>query len=397
LISETPITTSYDFIAPARIVFGWGRWTEIGPLAAQLGRRAFLVMGSRTLRASGVVDQLRELLQRHHVELVELANISDEPQVADVDRAVQSLIAQEVRPGDLVIGLGGGSALDLAKAVAALATNRAGATVRDYLEGVGRGCQIVEAPLPMLALPTTAGTGSEATKNAVISSYEPPFKKSLRSDGMMPRAVIIDPQWAVTVPPAITAQTGMDAITQLIESYISRKARPIPQDLAVGGLRLAMRYLPEAVENGQSRPAREAMAQAALLSGLALANSGLGMAHGVAAALGVHFRMPHGLACAIMLPVALRTNLPVCRTQLGELAQAVGIGMHLSCDGAAEALIERIESIGQQVGVPRRLSDVGVRRGAIADLVRDSRGNSMDGNPRTLSDQELADILETLL
>ncbi|MBI3837017.1 MAG: iron-containing alcohol dehydrogenase, partial [Planctomycetia bacterium] len=159
------------------------------------------------------------------------------------------------------------------------------------------------------------------------------------------------------------------------------------------GLRLATGALVEAVENGQSRPAREAMAQAALLSGMALANSGLGMAHGVAAALGVHVRAAHGLACALMLPIALAVNRPVCERQMAELARAAGLTLAQSDTAAADTLMETIEQICQRVHVPRRLSELGVSERHIPDLVRDSRGNSMDGNPRPLSDRELSRIL----
>lgn len=388
---------SYDFLAPQRIVFGWGRWPEVGPLAAGLGTRAFLVTGSRSLAASGFIAELHKVLAAAGVEAVELAAIHREPEVEDVDRVAEALREAAAGSGDLVLAVGGGSALDLGKAAAALATNTSGASVRDYLEGVGSGLTITQPPLPCIALPTTAGTGSEATKNAVISSYDPPFKKSLRADGMLPRIVLVDPELSVTVPPAITAQTGMDAITQLIESYISRKSRPIPQALAAGGLRLALPGIVEAVENGSSRPAREAMAQAALLSGMALANSGLGMAHGVAAALGVHFRVAHGAACAMMLGVALRVNRPVCERQLAELARAAGLSNSDANAQAADALLDKIAEIGERIGVPTRLSALGVTREALPALVRDSRGNSMDGNPRTLSDEELHRILEELL
>jgi alcohol dehydrogenase class IV len=389
--------TSYDFLAPQRIVFGWGRWPEVGPLAATLGKRAFLVTGSRSLAASGFVEELRQVLAVAGVEAIELAAIHREPEVDDIDRVARVLREATTGAGDLVLAVGGGSALDLGKAAAALATNTDGASVRDYLEGVGSGLQITEPPLPCIALPTTAGTGSEATKNAVISSYDPPFKKSLRADGMLPRIVLVDPKLSLTVPPAITAQTGMDAITQLIESYISRKARPIPQALAANGLRLALPAIVEAVENGSSRPAREAMAQAALLSGMALANSGLGLAHGVAAALGVHFRIAHGAACAMMLGVALRVNRPVCERQLAELARAAGLRSSQSNGEAADALLDRIAEISERIGVPTRLSALGVTREALPGLVRDARGNSMDGNPRTLSDEELHRILEEQL
>src|SRR5262245_20784455 len=209
----------YDFLAPGRIVFGWGRLVEVGSLAAGLGKRAFIVCGSRSLVRSGALAQLEGHLRKAGVEPRTLETLTREPRIEDVDRTVASLPAPAA--GDLIVGLGGGSALDLAKAVAAMATNRRSPTVRDYLEGVGSGLSLENDPLPVLAIPTTAGTGSEATKNAVISSDDPPFKKSLRSDRMVPRAVLVDPQLTASAPPPVTAHSGMDALTQLIESYLS--------------------------------------------------------------------------------------------------------------------------------------------------------------------------------
>ncbi len=389
---------SYDFLAPARIVFGWDRFGELGSLAATIGRRAFVVLGSRTLAAAGLEDRLRETMAAAGVEVVPVVTISHEPEVTDVDTTVERLRSMRPDQRDLVVAVGGGSAIDLAKATAAMATNAEGASVRDYLEGVGRGLQLKERPLPLIAVPTTAGTGSEATKNAVISSYDPPFKKSLRDNAMIPRVVLVDPALSVSVSPEVTAHTGMDAITQLIESYISARARPLPRALAVEGLRLALGAIEEAVRDGNSRPAREAMAQAALLSGLALANSGLGMAHGVAAALGVHLRVPHGLACAVMLPVALQVNRPACEAVLAGLSrQTATASAGARDDEAAEALVDRVVGICQRIGIPNRLSALGVRSAMIADLVRDSRGNSMRGNPRELSDEQLTEILEANL
>ncbi len=312
-----PGELNYDFLAPRHIVFGWGRRRELAKLALGLGRRTFVVLGSRTLAAGDVWVELRDSLQNAGIEVIVAATISHEPLVADVDQLTAALTAQHAGPGDWLLALGGGSAIDLAKAAAALATNRHSPTVKDYLEGVGRGLQLAHPPLPMVAMPTTAGTGSEATKNAVISSYDPPFKKSLRSNEMLPRIVLIDPELSVTVPPETTSWTGMDAITQLIESYVCRNARPIPQALCVDGLRRAWPALPLAVRDGHAREAREAMSQAALLSGLALANSGLGLAHGVAAALGSVARVTHGLACAVMLPVALHSQSRTCMRQPG--------------------------------------------------------------------------------
>jgi alcohol dehydrogenase class IV len=386
---------AYDFSAPGRITFGWGRRSEVGVLARPLGKRALIVCGSRTLIAAGIVEELRQHLARAGVSSELAAGINREPTVEDVDAATDRLLEANAAPGDLVLAIGGGSAIDLAKAVAALVTNRQGTTVLDYLEGVGSGLTIEHAPLPVLAMPTTAGAGSEATKNAVISSYDPPFKKSLRSERMVPRAVLVDPELTVTTPAPVTAHTGLDAITQLIESYISRRSRPIPRAIARDALAGAVPALLEAVADGRNRAARETMAHAALLSGMALANSGLGLAHGVAAALGTHCRVPHGLACAVMLPVAMRVNLATSAERLAELAPAItGRADWSSSETAADAAVERISQLCAELQVPRGLSQLGVRREQLSTLAPASRGNSMDGNPRELSDEELIRMLE---
>ena len=387
----------YDFFAPNKIVFGWGRRKELGRLAAGLGKRAFLVSGSRTLEKTGGLYDIRHQLKSAGIELVELATISREPEVSDVDDATSRLLEHQPAAGDFVLGVGGGSAIDLAKAASAMATNRQGESVQDFLEGVGKGLQIEIEPLPLLVMPTTAGTGSEATKNAVISSYDPHFKKSLRSPMMVPNVVLVDPELTVSVPPDVTAHTGMDAITQLIESYLSRRSRPIPRALCLAGLENAVPALVEAVKEGGNRSARETLSHAALLSGMALANSGLGMAHGVAAALGVHCKVPHGLACAVMLPTAIEINADCCLDRLPALAQALTGKAVTDPKEAGRVCLERIEMLAQQVGIPRRLSEIGVTREQIPDLVQSSRGNSMSANPVELEDDELQAILEEML
>jgi alcohol dehydrogenase class IV len=388
----------YDFLAPRQIVFGWGRRRELGTLARTLGRRAFLVCGLPPSLADGAVREISDALTTEGIRVVVAQPIAHEPEVGDVDDLAASVRRQKAAPGDFMLAVGGGAAVDLAKAVAAMATNHESPTVQDYLEGVGRGLELLSDPLPVLAMPTTAGTGAEATKNAVISSYDPPFKKSLRDVRLMPQIALVDPELTVSVPPKVTAASGMDAITQLIESFISRKAQPIPQALCMQGLKLAVPALPEAVEDGSSRPAREKMAHAALLSGMALANSGLGMAHGVAPALGTHCRVPHGVACAVLLPVALRVNREVRQHELSRLAHLLfGRGPSTPPEEAVDVLIREIEALCDRVGVPRRLSELGVRAEQIPALVRDSRGSSMSGNPRELTDQDITTFLEEIL
>lgn len=388
----------YDFLAPQRIIFGWGRRCEVGRLGRTLGGRAFIVGGLPPSIAEGVTGEIADALRAEGVEAVPAQTIDHEPEVEDVDRVAAQVREQNVAPGDFMLAVGGGSAIDLAKAVAAMATNSESSTVKDYLENVGRDLKIQQPPLPVLAMPTTAGTGAEATKNAVISSYDPPLKKSLRNQQLVPRIALVDPELTVSLPPAVTAASGMDAITQLIESYISLGAQPIPQALCIQGLRLAVGAIARAVEDGTSRSAREKMAHAALLSGMALANSGLGMAHGVAPALGIHCRVPHGVACAVMLPVALRVNRDVCQPELARIARWLfGQSPSTSAKTAVDVLIKEIGALCDRVGVPRRLSEVGVKARHIPDLVKSSRGSSMSGNPRELSDEELTEILEDVL
>ncbi len=388
---------NYDFLSPARIVFGWGRRHEVGPLAATLGRRALLVVGSRTLEASGAWADILASLRAANMQPTVVARISREPEVEDVDRVSAELASSGTGAGDILLAVGGGSAIDLAKAVAAMTTNRQSTTVKDYLEGVGRGLKLISPPLPLLAMPTTSGAGSEATKNAVISCYQPAFKKSLRDNRLIPAAVLIDPELTVSVPANVTAWTGMDAITQLIESYVSRKSNAMTQGLCLAGLQLAVPAIAQAVRDGSSRPAREAMAQAALLSGMALANSGLGLAHGVAAALGVTCRVPHGLACAVLLPTAMRVNRELRPIEFAALGETIAGRSFSSNTAAADAAVEQIEALCGTVNIPRRLSDLGVRREQLPELVRGSRGNSMSGNPRELTDEVLGQLLEELL
>ncbi len=387
---------SYEWLAPRHVVFGWGRRREIGALARKLGNRVFMVIGSRTLEANGELDAIRNDLTVNGPTVVDVGTMQREPQASDVDQCVTEVAKHQPGEGDIVLGVGGGSAIDLAKAVAALAVQREGASVVDYLEGVGRGLKLDKKPLPMIAIPTTAGTGSEATKNAVISSYDPPFKKSLRSADMIPRLVIVDPELTVHCPPHVTAHSGMDAITQLIESYLSCRATPMADTLALAGLEGVAEALPMAFDDGHARAARERMSQAALLSGLALANSGLGMAHGVAAALGAICQVPHGLACAVMLPCALRVNSEVVPDRVAKVGEQLA-GRAMSQSQAIATALDMVDRLLNRFSIPKQLRELGVRTEHLEPLVRASHGNSLSGNPKELCDDELRSILEAML
>ena len=388
----------FDLLSPRKVLFGWGCGGRVGTVAASMGTRALLVCNSRTLAANGVIDSLESLIKDAGVSVVRIQMPSREPLVEDVVQLVAEATSQGIgRDGDIVVGIGGGAALDLAKAAAALTPQAERHSVVDYLEGVGRGLKLIAPPLPILAIPTTAGTGSEATKNAVISSHDPKFKKSLRDERLVPTCVVIDPNFTVCTPPTVTAHSGMDALTQLIESYLSKRANPLTRAMCLEGLRVGVSALPMAVENGKDQKARIEMAYAAYLSGVALANSGLGMAHGVAAALGVHANVPHGLACAVMLPAALRTNADVCGAEMDTLAEVITGENYHSTEAASEAVIDWSEQLADRIGIPRRLGELGVKPEQLDAIVSSSRGNSMNGNPKELSDAELKAILEAML
>jgi alcohol dehydrogenase class IV len=387
---------SYNLIFPHKIIFGVGCRREIGILAKPLGDRAVLIIGSRTLEKLGFIRQLITDLETSGISILSTETISHEPETTDVDRTVERL-RNSLLPHDFVLAIGGGAALDLGKSVAALLPQTQDALVRDYLEGVGCGLKLEVAPLPFIAVPTTAGTGAEATKNAVISSYEPPFKKSLRDDRMMPCFVLIDPELSLPCPAKITAESGMDAVTQLFESYVSRRHQPVTDALIEQGLPLAFDALPKLVRQPDDLESRSKMAHAALLSGIALANAGLGMAHGIAPALGVHCRIPHGAACALMLPSALRTNAEMCSDRYAKLARLLlRIDSTISNDIATEKLINRVEELCDLLGVPRRLSDLGIDSSIIPELAKDAKGASMSGNPKELSTEDVAAILRNI-
>ena len=290
---------TFEFATAGRILFGSGTLAQAAPAAAGLGRRALVVIDRES-------EQAQTLLKSLHQEGVgtELYTFSGEPTVVAACEAAQRARAAKC---DLVIGFGGGSAMDLAKAAAALMTNPGDPF--DYLEVIGKGLPLTERPAPCIAIPTTAGTGAEVTKNAVLASPEHRVKVSMRHPLMMPVLAIVDPECTISMPPAVTAATGLDALTQLLESFISKKANPMTDGFCREGLPRAVRSLRRAFENGSDIKAREEMALASLFGGLALANAGLGAVHGFAAPIGGMFDAPHGMVCAALLPHVMKANL----------------------------------------------------------------------------------------
>ncbi|MFN9268757.1 MAG: iron-containing alcohol dehydrogenase [Planctomycetaceae bacterium] len=394
MVLSGEVEVNFELTFPRQVVFGSGRVAELGGLIAAFAQRAFVLTGSRALERTGQLGRILERLTEAGVVAVVIDCQTREPQVEDVNRCAERIAGHGPGAGDCLLAVGGGSAIDLAKGVAARLAHPEAGDIVEFLEGVGTGRRLTRETLPLVAVPTTAGTGAEATRNAVLSSLSPPFKKSLRSEKLLPRLVVVDPELTLWLPATVTATTGLDAITQLVESYVSCRATPITRSLVATGLPGAVPALSRAYREPGHLPSRETLARAALLSGMALANSGLGLAHGVAAALGIEAGVPHGLACAVLLPVAMRFNRPHRPEDFAQLGEWLSGRGHESPSAAAEAGVQAVESLLSELGIPRRLRELGVARERLPELARQSRGNSLSGNPVPVEPDVLLRVLE---
>ena len=382
----------FEFATAGRIVFGPGRLREVGPAAREFGRHAFLVTGRDPARA----QRLPGLLAAENISFTSFA-LAGEP----TTDAVTAAAAQARAAGcDFVIVFGGGSAIDAAKAVAALLTNPG--DLLDYLEVVGRAQPLVRLAAPCVAIPTTAGTGAEVTRNAVLASPAHCFKASLRSPSLLPRLALVDPELTLDLPPALTAASGLDALTQLIEPYVSCRANPFTDGLCAEGIRRAARSLRRACEDGHHLAAREDLALASLWSGIALANAGLGAVHGFAGPIGGMFPAPHGAVCAALLPHVMAVNLRALRARHPDhvsLRKFDELGPLLT--GDAEAIaddgVDWLAALVEGLPVPP-LNSYGITPAHIAALVeKATAASSMKGNPLPLTADELKTILTTAL
>mgnify|MGYP000986072899 CR=1 FL=1 len=378
----------FEFATAARIVFGVGKIAALPSIVKEFGTRALFVTGRNAERCEPVA----EMLGHAGIE-PSLFQIEGEPTVDAVRWGARAARVDT----DVVIGFGGGSAIDAGKAIAALATNDG--DVLDYLEVVGQGKPIPNAPLPYIAVPTTAGTGSEVTRNAVLGSPEHGVKASLRSALMLPRVALIDPELTFALPPAVTASTGLDALTQLIEPYVSARATAMVDMFCEEGMRRVAASLRRAYHDGGDRDARQSMSFAALLGGLSLANAGLGVVHGFAAPIGGAFEAPHGAVCAAVLPYGMEANIRALRERdadgltLRKYAGAARIltgNPHASPeDGAAW-----VADLCRELGVPP-LRSYGLTPASVPDLVaKAAKASSMKANPIVLTEAELTDVLE---
>jgi alcohol dehydrogenase class IV len=382
----------FQFATASRIVVGAGTLREAGEIAAGLGARPLVVTGSDPQRA----QPLLAILKERGLHAPRFAVIG-EPTVAMVREATLSAREEEC---DCVIGFGGGAAMDTAKAAAILVTNEG--DVLDYLEIIGQGRTLTKPPVPLMAIPTTAGSGAEVTRNSVIASPQDRVKVSLRSPLMLPRVALVDSELTYDLPPAITATTGLDTLAQLIEPFVCTRANPLTDGLCQERMARVARSLRPACENGRDARAREDMAVASLFGGLALANAGLGAVHGLAGPLGGMVKAPHGAVCAALLPRVVDANVRALRERKpGSEAltryQRVAQLLTGHADATAEEAVRWLDELVDDLGIPG-LGAYGVSPEIVGELVQKApRASSMKANPVELNTEELAAIVEAAL
>jgi alcohol dehydrogenase class IV len=378
----------FEFATATRIVFGTGSLAKVLPDFPAWGRRVLLVTGTGPLLS----DRLRHGMDSLALDSV-LWPVEGEPSVESVLAGWR--MAREARC-DFVVGIGGGSALDTGKAISVLLTNPGDPL--DYLEVVGKGKPLQNPAAPFAAIPTTAGTGSEVTRNAVLAVPENRVKVSLRSPLMLPRLAVVDPELTYSLPPALTASTGLDALAQLIEPYVGNGSNPMTDALCREGMKLAARSLVLAYRDGSNPGARQDMALAALFGGLALANARLGAVHGLAGPLGGMFPIPHGVACARLLPHVVRVNISALRKRsvAGEyLNRFTEVAVLLTGrQGAGDRdAVRWLQETCAALAIPP-LRDYGISLSDFPEVIERARqSSSMKGNPLPLTDEELSEIL----
>lgn len=383
---------NFEFATANRIIFGPGSLARVAPLVQQMGSKALVVMGNSIQRVIPLLEQLK-VLRLDYVTF----GVPDEPTTDLIDEALAKAREAEI---DIVIGFGGGSVIDAGKAISALMTNPG--EVMRYLEVIGEGQPLIEAPLPYIAIPTTAGTGTEVTKNAVLLSKEHRVKVSLRHNLMIPDVAVIDPELTYSMPPEVTASTGLDALTQLIEPYVSNQANPLTDALCREGIQRAARSLTAAYNDGNNAAAREDICIASLFGGLALANAKLGAVHGFAGPLGGLFDAPHGAICARLLPFVMETNIQALKQRdpgsmildrYFEVARLVMGNPAASMQDGATWAHELIQTLNISP-----LSQYGMTQSDIPVMVEKAKhASSMKGNPLPLMDEECTAILTQAL
>ncbi len=381
----------FSFYTAPKIIFKNGAIKELGKNIEGLGVK-FLIVADPVFANSKHLETIIDQIHGINCDAFVFSGVYGEPTVELVDEIHEMAMKEKC---DAVVALGGGSVIDAAKAVAATLTN--GIPVLDYMEYVGKGKKVINPPVPFVAIPTTAGTGSEVTKNSVLGSTKLGFKRSMRDDKMVADVAVLDAELMVSCPPKVTAHSGIDALTHLIEAYITHRATPLSDALAIKGIELAGKYLQRAYENGNDMEAREGMAVASLLGGIAFANSGLGAAHGVAMAIGIKYDLPHGQACGIILPHVVKLNAEVAQEKLDKVGEVLTNKRYDQPGEGTAAAIDFLFKLNDTLNIEKDYKFVNIPKEDIPSLAKASIGTSMKSNPKEMTEESLFDFISSIV
>ncbi len=379
----------FELVPMPQIVFGTGTIAQVGGLAAQFGSRALLVTGRGSLRRAGWLDRIARNLAEHGMAVTLFEGVEPEPSVVTVERGRQRLREADC---DVVVTVGGGSTLDVGKAIGALAN--APGTALEYYQGR----DTIEPAVPIIACPTTSGTATEVTPNAVLSDHDRGVKASIRSDGVIPKVAIVDPELTLTAPPTTTAYAGMDAFTQALEAYTSTGANVVTDALAAETLVHVASAIRTAYHDGSDLPAREHMSLGSLLAGMAFANARLGLVHGLAHPVGLASGQPHGRVCGLLLPHVIEFNMAAARGKYAEVARLLGLSDDADDEVAAEKLHQWVGELAEELQIGKTLAELGITGGDLEEMVPPTLASgSSKHNPREVTEPDVREFLQRIL
>jgi len=382
---------TYTIFLPSNLIFGVGAVEKVGDMAKELGKSKALIITDKGIVGAGLLERVLTPLEQAGVKAHIFDQIEPNPRDHTVVKAFEFGKKKEC---DLIIGLGGGSPIDAAKAVGVLMTNPG--TLQDYLRGTA-----VKNPLPtLIAIPTTAGTGTEVTQFSVVTDTERSFKAGIANPLLMPKIAIVDPSLMESMPPFLAAATGMDALTHAIESFVSVNCQPFSDAMALHAIRLIGTYLRPSVANGSNQEARSQMAIASTLAGVAFSNAGVGLVHAMSHPLGGRFDVPHGVANAILLPFVMRFNLIARLERFGQVAQALGEKLEgCSAGEAGKRAVEAVVQLSADIGIPGHLSEVRVKAEGLPQVAADAMNmkRAIGWNPRVVKQEEIEKLYREAL
>jgi alcohol dehydrogenase class IV len=376
---------------PSSLTFGFGAVETVAEKAKEFGKRKILIITDKGVVAAGLLEKVLTPLEQAGVQAHIFDQIEPNPRDYTVVKAFEFAKKKEC---ELIIGLGGGSPIDAAKAVGVLMTNPE--PLQDYL----RGTAVKNPPTPLIAIPTTSGTGSEVTQFSVVTDTERSFKAGLGSPLLIPKVAIVDPSLMESMPPSLAAATGMDALTHAVEAFVSVNSQPFSDALALHAIRLIGAFLRPSVANGSDQEARSQMAMASTLAGVAFSNAGVGLVHAMAHPLGGRFDVPHGVANAILLPSVMRFNLIARLEKFAHVAQALGEKVDgLSAVDSGRKAVETVIQLCADIGIPTRLSEVNVKAEGLPQAAADAMNmkRAMGCNPRAVRQEEVEKLYREAL